>query len=139
MYRNILVPVDLTDKSLPALAAAKDLAGEGSAVTLLHVIASIEDTPYREMASFFRKIEREAATRLNALAAELRGPGREVQEVVIYGHRAPEIVKYAADHGSDLIVLTSRRLDEKHPAEQWATVSMKVAFLADCQVLLVPA
>jgi nucleotide-binding universal stress UspA family protein len=66
---------------------------------------------------------------------EERGVAR--REEVVFGHRAPEIVRYAAEVGADLIVLTSHRIDLQNPAAGWGTVSYKVGILAQGPVLLV--
>jgi nucleotide-binding universal stress UspA family protein len=59
------------------------------------------------------------------------------REEVVFGHRAPEIVRYAGEGESDLIVLKSHRIDLENPAAGWGTVSYKVGILAQCPVLLV--
>jgi len=59
------------------------------------------------------------------------------REEVIFGNRAPEIVRYAVEAGIDLIVLKSHRIDLQNPSAGWGTVSYKVGILAQCPVLLV--
>jgi universal stress protein A len=73
-------------------------------------------------------------TRLGRYLEEHQIPRREE---IIYGSRAPEIVRYAMETGVDLIVLTSHRIDPEDPAVGWGTVSYKVGILSQCPVLLV--
>lgn len=56
---------------------------------------------------------------------------------VIYGERAPEIVRYSQENGFDLMVLTSRRFGPEGETRNWATLSHKVAIMAQTPVLLV--
>ena len=140
MLHKILLPVDLTEKNRPALDAARELlkkSGSEGEVVLLHVIAAIADTSFEEMSDFYQPIEDDARQRLGSLAEELSTEGIPVSVEVLYGDRARSIVEYAAEAEVGLIVLSSRTLDERDPAANWATVSLKVAFLADCPVMLV--
>jgi nucleotide-binding universal stress UspA family protein len=138
MFRNVLVPTDLTDQSRPALDVARKLALEdGAGVTVLHVIETLE-IPFEELTDFYEELERKAAVHLERQAQELveagvESPGR----VLVYGHRAEEVVKYAEANDIDLIVLCSHRIDRENPGLNWATLSYKVAILAQCPVLLV--
>lgn len=140
MLDKILLPVDLTEKNRPAIDAARELLRRGGSdgeVVLLHVIATIADTPFEELRDFYQPLEDEARKRLEGLAEELERNGVRVSLEVLYGDRARSIVEFAAEEGVGLIVLSSRTLDERDPAENWGTVSLKVAFLADCPVMLV--
>jgi nucleotide-binding universal stress UspA family protein len=48
-------------------------------------------------------------------------------------------VRYAADAGSDLIVLATHRVGAQRPEGALGTLSHQVALLAGCSVLLVRA
>jgi universal stress protein A len=61
----------------------------------------------------------------------------EVVQEIVYGDRAEEIVKFAAAHDIDLIVLASHRIDPSSTRREWGTISYKVGILAQCPVLLV--
>lgn len=137
LFEKILVPVDLTEKNRAAVRTARDLALEsGGRVTLLHVIETL-DLPFAEVEDFYREIENEAADAMAGLAEILEEAGVEPVLHVAYGERAGEIVTFAEEHGYDLVVLTSHRTDLENPAEDWATLSHKVAILAQTPVLLV--
>jgi len=56
---------------------------------------------------------------------------------VLYGARAREIVRFATDAGSDLIVLTAPRFDPDHVAAGLGSASWRLSILAPCPVLLV--
>ena len=137
MFERILVPVDLTEKNRSAVETARELARESEGrVTLLHVIEML-DLPFEEVEEFYRELERKAGDAMGRLAGILEDAGVEHTLQVSYGERAAEIVEFAGEQDVDLIVLTSHRTDLENPAEDWATLSHKVAILAQCPVLLV--
>ena len=67
----------------------------------------------------------------------LQEAGLSFARRVSYGRRAEEIVDFAAEEDSDLIILSSHRIDLENPGSSWTTLSYKVAILAQCPVLLV--
>ena len=137
MFERILVPVDLTEKNRSAVETARDLALEaGGSVTLLHVIELL-DLPFEEVEEFYRELEAKAGEAMGRLSGLLEEAGVEHTRQVSYGERAAEIVGFADEEGFDLIVLSSHRADLENPAEDWATLSHKVAILAQTPVLLV--
>jgi nucleotide-binding universal stress UspA family protein len=97
----------------------------------------IADLWVEEERDFYDRRERQARDHLARLGHALEARGVPRREEVVFGHRAPEIVRYAGEIGVDLIVLTSHRIDLEHPAAGWGTVSYKVGILAQCPVLLV--
>jgi nucleotide-binding universal stress UspA family protein len=141
MYRKILVPVDFTEKNEAALSSAIEIAGrsqdEDSEVTLLHVIETIEHVEFAEMADFYRGLEARAAAKLFAMEEPFELAGVAVRHEVLYGKRAETIVRYAEDHGADLMILSSHQVDREHPALGWGTISYRIAILVRCPVLLV--
>ena len=137
MFTNVLVPVDLTEKNARAVEVALELAlSAAGRVTLLHVIETI-DLPFDELEEFYSRLEEKAASGMEELARPMHERGLEVERCVAYGSRSREIVRHTEEHGSDLIVMSSRRVDPENPTQDWATVSHKVAILARCPVLLV--
>lgn len=143
MFRNILIPVDFTEKNEAALASALEIAGrggsgdEGSEITLLHVIETIEHIEFDEMADFYRGLETRAAAKLFALEERLARAGARVRHEILYGHRAETIVRHAEERGTDLMILSSHKVDREHPALGWGTISYRIAIVARCPVLLV--
>jgi nucleotide-binding universal stress UspA family protein len=138
MFNKILVPVDLTDSNRAAIEVASQLADrEDGSVTLLHVIEAIADTEFEDMKDFYQRLEDKARKAMVDLAAPLTVTGRTVDQQITYGNRARQIVSYADEHGTDLIVLSSRQLDPEKPEKIWISISHQVAVLARCPVLLV--
>jgi len=138
VFQKILVPVDLTDGHQPALDIAARLAqGNDGEVTLLHVVEVIAEVWAADDREFYARFEQRARDHLARLGHALEARGVPRREEVVFGHRAPEIVRYAGEIGADLIVLTSHRIDLQHPSAGWGTVSYKVGILAQCPVLLV--
>ena len=138
MFQKILVPVDLTDAHQSALDIAARLAKENDGeVTLLHVVEVISEVWATEDREFYARLEQRARDHLARLGHSLEARGVARREEVVFGHRAPEIVRYATEVGADLIVLKSHRIDLQDPSAGWGTVSYKVGILAQCPVLLV--
>ena len=137
MFQRILVPVDLTQKNTHAVETARDLAAEsGGTVTLLHVIETL-DLPFEELEGFYARLEEKARRAMEEMAEPLQEAGLSFARRVSYGRRAEEIVDFAAEQDSDLIILSSHRIDLENPGSSWTTLSYKVAILAQCPVLLV--
>jgi nucleotide-binding universal stress UspA family protein len=141
MFQKILVPVDFTEKNESALTSAIEIAGrsdgEGSEVTLLHVIETIEHISFEEMADFYRGLETRAAAKLFTMEERLHQAGVRARHELVYGKRAETIVRHAEDHGTDLVILSSHKVDREHPALGWGTISYRVAIVVRCPVLLV--
>ncbi|MFQ5889513.1 MAG: universal stress protein [Gemmatimonadota bacterium] len=137
MFRNILVPVDLTEKNAAAVGVARDLALQSDGeVTLLHVIETL-DLPFEELEDFYLKLEEQAGRGMDELGRPLREAGVTLKQHICYGRRASEIVAYAEEAETDVIILSSHRLDPENPERGWATISHQVAILSQCPVLLV--
>lgn len=138
MFQRILVPVDLTDKSLTGVDHAVELARENRAeITLLHVIETVEHISFDEMKQFYERLEQSAREGLKECTERYADEGLKISEIVVYGHRSKEIVNYAIENRIDLIVVASHRIDPDRPGHDWSTISYAVAILAPCPVLLV--
>lgn len=137
VFPKILVPLDLTDRGLPAIQMALDLADpDGGRVWLLHVIETIEGADDTEFAAFYADLESKARTTLTRWIEEADPRGARMEPLIVYGHRAREILRQADELGCDLVVLTSHRLDREHRAGGIGTISHQVALVCDCPVLL---
>jgi nucleotide-binding universal stress UspA family protein len=138
MFRRIMVPVDLTNRNIPALQITTKLALQNRAsITLLHVIETLEGSSFEEFNKFYKTLEKHARDKLEGLAEECVSQGVVVHQEVLYGKRAEQIVQFAMDHQIDLIVLTSHKIDLKNPSQGWGSISYKVGILSQCPVLLV--
>ncbi|EEX16768.1 universal stress family protein [Citreicella sp. SE45] len=108
MYKNILVPIafDSDAKVEAAMSVARELAAEGAEVTLLHVIEHIPGYAVTYMPpDYLVQSHKAVQDDLDALAAKMDG----ARGVVVDGHSGRTILDYAADAGSDLIVIASHR------------------------------
>jgi nucleotide-binding universal stress UspA family protein len=138
VFHRIMVPLDLTNRNIPALEIAMKMALQNRAsVTLLHVIETLEDSSFDEFNKFYQRLERQARDKLTRLAEEFVEKGVVIHQEVIYGKRAEEIIKHAMEHQIDLIVLTSHKIDLQSPTQGWGSISYKVGILSQCPVLLV--
>ena len=138
MFKRILVPLDLGQKSLTALDTAFELARKfKSQVMLLHVIETIEHVTFDEMKDLYSRLETSARKGLQEFSERFEAEGLAVDRLVTYGHRTPAIVETAIANQSDLVVMASHRIDPDRPGHDWATISYGVAVLAPCPVLLV--
>jgi nucleotide-binding universal stress UspA family protein len=136
MFDHVLVPVDLTDRNRRALETAARLAGDDGEVTLLHVIETL-DLPFDELEDFYQRLHDRAQAEMDRMAEPLSVSGVEVIQRVSYGHRLKEILAYAHENATDLIVMSSRRLEAAEGPASLATLSHQVAILSQIPVLLV--
>jgi nucleotide-binding universal stress UspA family protein len=138
MFRHLLVPVDFTEKNEAAIGIAIETARrDGAEVVLLHVIETIDHMEFDEMADFYRKLETRAAAKLAVLAERFTSAGVRARYEILFGKRAESILRSAAGAPTDLIVLSSHRVDREHPALGLGAISYQVAIVARCPVLLV--
>jgi nucleotide-binding universal stress UspA family protein len=138
MFRKILVPVDLTERHEQAVTMAGELARiSAGEITLLHAIELIQGLSYEDEKEFYERLEQKAWTHLEQLGKPLAERQISWHAEVVYGSRAQEILRFALQSGSDLIVLTSHRIDVQHPEKGWGTLSYQLGILSQCPVLLV--
>jgi nucleotide-binding universal stress UspA family protein len=136
MFRKILVPVDMTDRHERTLVIAADLAtwSKGE-LTLLHVVQEIHGLS--QETGLYERLEDAARVYLDKQLAKLRGRVTAVRGEIRIGDRGPEVIRYAREISSDLIVLTSHPVDPASPAADWASFSHLIGIASPCPVLLV--
>ena len=138
MFRRILVPVDFTPKNERALARARQIAElDRGDVTLVHVVETLEDELDADLEQFYRKLEAKAEERMATALAELGEGDFSKRSAIVLGHRVRAIADFAEHEKTELIVLSSHRVDPDRPGSDWMTISYKVAIVARCPVLLV--
>jgi nucleotide-binding universal stress UspA family protein len=138
MFQKILVPTDLTEKSMAAVDLAYEFAVQSKAqVVLLHVIETIEHVKFDELKEFYGRLERSARNGLQECAERFEERSLPVEHVVLYGHRTKSIVDYAVENRVDLIMMASHRVDPDRPGHDWSSISYAVAILSPVPVLLV--
>ncbi len=138
MFKHILVPTDLTERSLTALEVAVKLARhDSSAITLLHVVETLDDAGIEDLSNFYSKLGKRATKVMDRIIAQYRGEPISIEREVTYGKRVREIVQYANEKEIDLIIVSSHKVDMVDTVQGWGTISYKVGILAHCPVMLV--
>jgi nucleotide-binding universal stress UspA family protein len=137
VFRRLLVPVDLTPKNARAVEVARDLALQsGGEVFLLHVIETL-DLPFEELEDFYDRLQAKATDAMRPHAEVLDAAGVSASGHILYGKRHEKVLEFAEEHGADLIILDSHRIEPKRPGRGFATLSYRIAITASCPVLLV--
>ena len=138
MFKNILVPSDLTERNLKAMDIAVTMALENRAVvTVLHVIETVEEVDSEDFRKFYRQLGARAGRKIDKLIAQYAREGLTMEKQILYGRRVYEILNFAVAHGVDLIIMSSHKLDPENAAEGWGTISFKIGVLSHCPVMLV--
>lgn len=138
MFKNILVPSDLSKKNKQALDIAVKIAlHDKGKVHLLHVIETIADASFTEFEDFYRKLEKRAQKYMDKLITPFEKSKVPIEREIVFGNRVQEILSFAVDHTIDLVVMNSHKIYPKGPAEGWGTISYKVGILSPCPVMLV--
>ncbi len=141
---KILVPVDFSAPSRAALRVARELAAaRGATLQLLHVVEEaivpdfyMEGRVYKPLYSDdFRK---RAVAALGVFAQEVGGPDVPMEAFALDGKAIHEIVEFARERGSDLVVISSHGLTGLAHLLQ-GSVAEKVARMAPCPVLTLRA
>jgi nucleotide-binding universal stress UspA family protein len=110
--RKILVGFDGSAHSKKAFEAAVELALKFNAsIVTVTVIRPPEFSPtIDEIDEVMDEAERKFAPLLQEIKEKGIKSGLDVQSVILKGHPAESIVKYAYDHKADLIVMGTRGL-----------------------------
>lgn len=138
MFRRILIPTDLTDRTIRAIDAARGVqTTNDSQLMLLHVIETIAGVDFKELSSFYGTLEKQAWNRLHEIVTRASVPHIQVDAHVVFGRRVEETLTFARVHHVDLIVLASHPIDPAEPASSIGTMSYKLGILAPCTVMLV--
>lgn len=138
MFKHILVPTDLTERTDEALNIAVKMAlHDASRITLLHIIETIEDADFEEFEDFYQRLKRRAHRKMEQMTVRHEQGALSIAREISYGKRVVEIVKYARGNDIDLIILSSHRVEVENAMQGWGTISYKVGILAHCPVMLV--
>lgn len=137
-YRRILLVVDLTEDSLVIGARARSVAAAHNAqLSLLHVVEYVPVEPMGETLLPAVQIEGELVKRANERLRDLaRQLGiADAQCRVEAGNTKAEIVRVAAETGTDLVVIGSR---ERHGLSILVNLTEDtILHAAPCDVLAV--
>lgn len=115
MYQRILAPLDGSELAECTLVHIKTIA-LGCKVPEVFLLRVIEPLPAQtvdalteaggSMLSDLEEMNREVAREyINQTRAKLKAEGLETSAVIVSGHAAEEILKYAQDHKIDLIIM----------------------------------
>ena len=76
MFKNILLPLDVSDRHTEAVDTAADLVGTGGGeLTLFHVIEVISGVTMDEEKDFYRRLEKTARAHLDKVGERLKSRG----------------------------------------------------------------
>jgi nucleotide-binding universal stress UspA family protein len=110
--KNVLVPTDFSETSAIALRYGKALAGAFDAsLHVLHVVQEPFAQPWAveaygfSLATLQEEWMREAKARMATTLSDAERAKYRAELATVLGHPVVEILKYAADHLADLIVL----------------------------------
>jgi nucleotide-binding universal stress UspA family protein len=109
--KRILVPTDFSETAKHALSYGVSFGKEYEAeVLLLHVVETLavgyaSDLFPVPMAEVFDEISSYAKAEIGKLAAEIKGDGIAVREMVVQGKPSAEIVRIALEEHVDIIVV----------------------------------
>ena len=140
----ILSPIDFSDHSQDALAAATELAAKfGSEILLVHAVPAIPRlTSAREFfheGEYETELHKDAESRLGKLAEDLAQKGVKARwEVGIANDVGMEILRIAEHEGADMIVISTHGMTGWHRLA-FGSVAEKVVRLASCPVLVLRA
>jgi nucleotide-binding universal stress UspA family protein len=140
---RILVAVDLSEHSRMPVVHAKHLAAAfGAKLQMLHVLvqtplpACYDGTGVPSLMFDSPLLEKQALSALENLYDEADGPGGPVELYLARGQAVEQILRFAAAHSSDLLVLASHGLTGL-PHLLMGSVAERVLRRATCPVLTV--
>ena len=139
LYQKILVAADGSERNMAAVAEAIRIArvcGAGIAAVYVQDISALESVPPGEMVlrDTWGVIQKEGEATMDRIRS--LADGVALQTVLLEGKPAPEIVRYAAENGIDLIVIGTQG---KRGLERLllGSVAESVIRSAPCRVLVV--
>ncbi|RMG37479.1 MAG: universal stress protein [Planctomycetota bacterium] len=137
-FTHIVVPLDFTTKNEAALEMARTLASRsGARISLVHVVETIEGDENDELTEFYQTLQQRAVEELAAAARRFANTGIDVEEFVLIGRRGLEILRFAAEHGADLLLLSARTPSTAGVQRIVGSLSYQLSALAPCTVLVV--
>lgn len=143
--KNVLVPIDFSEHSTQALAHARELsAAHNSEMHLLHIVEEAAFPSFYKMGeeALYGETTSLRDRALDALSQCIETDGPHVEEGVGFhveeGHPGEEIVKYAQEHDTDLIVISTHGLTGLERVLM-GSVAQKVVREAPCPVFVVKA
>jgi nucleotide-binding universal stress UspA family protein len=141
-FKDVLFPIDLADEVERPLRYAGNLARDmGARLHLLFVVREFDFArgifiPHENIDRMEEEFRSTAQTHMERVRASHFGDDANVNAAVAFGSPAEEIIKYAAGHGIDMILLmTHGRTGLQHAI--FGSVAEKVIRLSHIPVLVV--
>ncbi|MBL4567411.1 MAG: universal stress protein [Porticoccus sp.] len=138
MYKNILVPTDLADKSERSIQTALEMAAQNSgSVQLVHVVEKMGGDIDKEIEDFYLKLAVKANQKLADWQHRFQEEfsGVPIEKTILVGKRIQEILGFCQEKNIDLIVMTSRIFSRD--SQGFGTLSHQVALFSPVSVLVV--
>ncbi|MEX0641290.1 MAG: universal stress protein [Pirellulales bacterium] len=105
--KTVVVPIDFSDESFAALATARELVADSSALHLIHVLPYLEVTEpgviWEAIDDASRRKHAEDALRERLASGDYKG----AKIFIAFGDPGREVAEYAQTSGAELIVLSS--------------------------------
>jgi nucleotide-binding universal stress UspA family protein len=140
MLNKILIAFDGSEQSYKAFDFALEMSklcmGASPEITVLSVAQPPEPADIVEVDAIIDSASQHYEELFKVLREKARKQNVEINTEVVVGHPADQIVKYASDKKSDLIILGQRG---KSKIAKWllGSVSKRVATYAPCTVTIV--
>jgi nucleotide-binding universal stress UspA family protein len=140
MLNKILVAFDGSEQSYKAFDFALEMSrlctGASPEITVVSVAQPPEPADIVEVDAIIDSATQHYEELFKGLRDKARGKNLEIKTEVVVGHPADQIVKYAADKKSDLIIIGQRG---KSKIAKWllGSVSKRVSSYAPCTVTIV--
>ena len=140
MLKNILVAFDGSEQSRRAFDFALEMSryctGALPEITVLSVAQPPEPIDIVEMDAIIESATQHYEEHFKGLREKAKAESVEIMTDIVVGHPAEQIVKYAAEQKSDMIVVGQRG---KSKIESWllGSVSKRVSSYAPCTVTIV--
>tara|TARA_R110002074_G_scaffold156516_1_gene312756 strand:- start:412 stop:831 length:420 start_codon:yes stop_codon:yes gene_type:complete len=138
MYKNILVPTDLADKSERSILTALDMAAKNlGRVQLVHVVEKMGGEIDDEIERFYVTLAKKSDQKLTSWKQHFQKDfgGVPIEKTILVGKRVQEIIRFCQEKEIDLIVMTSRTFNEDN--QGFGTLSQKVVLFSPVSVLIV--
>jgi len=146
MFKRILCPTDLGERSFTALEKAVQIAHQfGSKITMLNVHDEFMNeremqmlrVSVNKMKERFAETAKESKNRMQESIKELHAENIDIDYVLREGKPEHRIAEYANDHDIDLIVMATDGRDHLIDFVK-GTVSEHVINQAHCPTLVIP-
>lgn len=140
MAKKIIVAFDGSEQSYKAFDFALDTAKTCPDAAVEIVVISVAQPPEPidivEMDAVIESATQHYEDLFKGLREKAKERNIEISTEVAVGHPADQIVRYAAENGSDMVVMGQRG---KSKIESWllGSVSKRVASYAACTVIIV--